>query len=176
MASYALLCFFFFDKQNVGGNAIFAYARIPIFFIGSIFGWMAKNDVKIALTHTHKVVALATVLLLFIALIGIIRLYPSSFVLRVCSLNFIPFIIITPIFCMILAKGFERVDIMDKFFAHIGCLTLELYLCHSYIYILYDYFFVNYGKYIAIIFVVLLSYIAAWMLHIINKKCLQRII
>lgn len=176
MGSYALFCFFFFDKQNVGGNAIFAYARIPIFFIGSIFGWMAKNDVKIALTHTHKVVALATVLLLFIALIGIIRLYPSSFVLRVCSLNFIPFIIITPIFCMILAKGFERVDIMDKFFAHIGCLTLELYLCHSYIYILYDYFFVNYGKYIAIIFVVLLSYIAAWVLHILNKECLQRII
>lgn len=173
MASYAIFCIFFCDKENVGGNAIFAYARIPIFFLGSIFGWIAKNDVKITLKKTQKVFALLVALFSFIALLTFIKTYPST-ILRVCSLYFIPFIIISPILCIVLSVVFNKVDIMDKIFAYIGSLSFELYLCHAYIFKQLDYFVVNYGQFIAIIFVVLLSCISAWMLHFVNKKCLQR--
>ena len=173
MIFYAILCIFLYDKENIGENAIFAYARIPIFFLGSIFGWFAKNDVKISLKNSQKVVALLVALLCVIALLGFIKTYPST-ILSVCSLYFIPFIIITPILCIVLAIVFNKFIYMDKIFAYIGSLSLELYLCHAYIFKHLDYFVVNYGQFIAIISVILLSCISAWMLHYINKMCLQR--
>lgn len=174
MVSYALFCIFFHDIENVGGEAVYAYARIPIFFLGSIFGWLAKNDGKITLNNTQKIFALVTVLLLFIASVGVAKIYPSN-ILRVCSLFFIPFIIVTPVLCIILAVLFNKINIMDKIFAYIGSLSLELYMCHVYIFKQFHYFVDNYGQNTAICLVVILSCISAWILHVINKKCLQRL-
>lgn len=64
---------------------------------------------------------------------------------------------------------------MDKIFAYIGSLSLELYMCHAYIFKQLNNFVANYGQNIAICFVIILSCISAWILHVINKKCLQRI-
>ena len=175
MVSYAIFCIYFYDKENVGGDAIFAYARIPIFFLGSIFGWLAKNNVKITLNNLQKIFALLVALFSLIALLMFIKTYPSS-ILKVCSLYFVPFIFITPIFCIFLAIVFNKAYIMDKLFAFVGSLSLELYLCHAYIFKHLNYFVANYGQLIAIIFVVLLSCISAWILNFVNKKYLQRVL
>jgi len=114
MVSYALFCIFFYNTENIGGDAIYAYARIPIFFLGSIFGWLAKNDKTITLKATHKIFVLVIALLLLIASLGVIKIYPSN-ILRVCSLFFIPFIIITPILCIVLAVFFNSLKSADNF-------------------------------------------------------------
>lgn len=173
--SYALFCIFFFNKENIGGNVIFAYARIPIFFLGSIFGWLAKNNVKIAIKSTHKIIALVIAFIFFISLLGVIKFYPRN-ILRVCSLYYIPFIIIAPILCIVLAIYFDKVYRIDKIFAYIGSLSFELYLCHAYIFKQFNYFVTNYGQSIAICYIILLSCISAWMLHFINKKFIHRLL
>lgn len=173
MFLYAVFCFYFYDKENIGGNVIFAYARIPIFFLGSYFGRLAKDNIKITLKLSHKIFALATSLFFLIVLLVFITHIPSN-ILRVSSLYFIPFIIITPILCIVLALIFNNIHIIDKIFAYIGSLSLELYLCHAYIFKQLNHFISNYGSYIAICFVILLSFISAYMLHFINKNCLQK--
>lgn len=174
MVSYALFCILFHNAENIGGETVYAYARIPIFFLGSIFGWMAKNDKKITFKAKHKIIVSVIASLLFIASIRAIMIYPSN-ILRVCSLFFIPFITLTPILCVVLAVFFNRFSIMDKIFAYIGGLSLELYMCHVYIFKQLNYFVDNYGQNMAIFIVVILSCISAWLLHVINKKCLQRL-
>lgn len=173
MFLYALVCIVFFDNNNISGLAILTYSRIPIFFLGSIFGSWAKNGCNISFNKKHKVLALLLSFSAFIALMGFIKLFPDD--LWVCSLYFIPFIVITPVLCIVLAVIFEKLEGINKIFAYIGTLSLELYMCHTYSYDLFDYFVGNYGKHIAILFVILLSFLAAFLLHLINKKWLQKI-
>lgn len=173
---YALVCILLFDKNNIGGLTILTYARIPIFFIGSIFGHWAKDGCDIVLSKKQKVIGLTMAFMAVLVLYSFIIFIPNG--LWICSLYFIPFIVITPVLCIVLALLFDKLKLIDELFAHIGSLSLELYLCHEYLYgRLLGFFIGFFGKcWMACLFVMFLSGVAAGLLFFINKKIIQRII
>ena len=170
---YALVCVVFFGNKNIGGLTILTYARIPIFFIGSIFGHWAKDGCDIVLSKNNKIMGLASAFVALIALACFMRFFHSY--LWICSLYFIPFIVITPILCIVLSICFDKLKTVDTFFTHIGGLSLELYICHTYSYNLFNFFTNNYGIVIATILIIMLSIISACALYFINIKVLQKI-
>jgi len=168
---YALICILFFDKKNVGGIAILTYARIPIFFIGAVFGHWAKDGVIWKLTKKMKIIGLTTSAMATFALACFIKYIPTE-TLWVCSLYFIPFIFITPVLCFVLAICFDKLKNISKIFNHIGLISLELYMCHVYLYKsgLVKYISDYMNRYLSWFFVCLVSFIVAYALFILNKK------
>ena len=170
---YAFVAVHFYDNRIIGGLTIFSYARIPIFFIGSIFGYLANEECSFTLRKKDKKLSL---LCFFIAILFLA--YSLKFVqeyLCTFSLYFLPFVVIAPVLCVILAICFEKFRNVDKLFAWIGTLSLELYMCHSY---LYNFFYdiVGYfGVPRACLLLFLLSVMLAVILNRINKCCLQKI-
>lgn len=92
-----------------------------------------------------------------------------------CFLYFLPFIVITPVLCIVLALFFEKVKSIEKLLTWTGAMSLELYMCHPYVLKLFDVFTDSFGTPFAIILYFLLSTILAILLYLINKCCLQRI-
>ena len=174
MALYALICVMFFNRSNIGGTAILTYARIPIFFIGSIFGYWAKEGKDLLLSRTRKIIYILLAVIAFVSLIGFMKYMPEG--LWICSLYFIPFILMTPVLCVILSKLFDKFPKVDKILAYVGSISLELYLCHGYIFECFDFFSANWGVGIALLSIILLSLIAAFALYLVNKKWLQVLI
>lgn len=173
MISYALLCVCVYDNEEVGGLTILAYARIPIFFIGAIFGHWAKDGCSIVLRRSHKIIALVATIASFVALYLCEQFFLEY--MRPCSLYYYPFIIITPVLCIVLALCFEKLERAAKAFTFIGSLSLELYMCHTYVYILLGHLYVHFCKPISWMIVFIISGILAYCFHLVNKKVLQRL-
>lgn len=168
---YGLIMVELFDNKNNGGLLILTIARIPIFFIGSITGYFAKESTTIKLSKT---IIVLTVILFSIAILSLkisIHYLPSY--LWTCSLYFLPFIIITPISCVLIAQILDQVPhFISTFFSKVGTISLELYIVHEY---LYSKLLHIYTQNISIIITILLSFISAFILYYINKLYLQRI-
>lgn len=173
--AYAFITVLFFNNKNVGGLLILTIARIPIFFIGSIAGYLAKENIQFGISKTIKVITLIIFLLAVFSLFVSFR-YFSNF-LWTCSLYFLPFIFITPILCIIIAQMFNKLPpYIPTFFSKIGIISLELYLVHEYLYKNLAHILENYcGTYVAIIAIVILSFIFAFILYYINKRYIQKI-
>jgi peptidoglycan/LPS O-acetylase OafA/YrhL len=165
---YALTCIFFYDNKNFGGMIILTYARIPTFFIGAIFGHWAKEGCNIILTNKLKIIGIASAIIATIILTCFMNF--SHSLLQTCSLAYLPYIIITPVLCILLALFFEKWSILDKIFTIMGLLSLELYLCHVYIYKLFFAFIDYLDKDSSNILIMLLSFLAAYALYFINRK------
>lgn len=170
---YAYIAVHFYDNRMVGGLTIFSFARIPIFFIGSLFGYWAKEEYNYTLRNKDKALCLICFLIAILCL-GVSLKFAQDY-LCTCSLYFLPFIVITPVLCVVLAVCFEKFMYLDKIFAWIGTLSLELFMCHVYLFkSFYDY--VGYfGMPLAIIFLFLLSVMSAIILNRISNWCIQRL-
>ena len=172
MLIYALTCIFFYDSKNYGGFIILTYARIPIFFIGAIFGHWAKDGCNIKLTKRLKVIGLSAAIIASVALVFFQTFL--FYALQTCSLAYLPYIIITPVLCILLAKFFDKYKTVDKIFTVFGLMSLELYLCHIFIYKLFFDFIDFLDKDSSNILTMLISFFAAYALYIVNKKILTR--
>ena len=172
MLIYALTCIFFYDSKNYGGFIILTYARIPIFFIGAIFGHWAKDGCNIKLTKRLKVIGLSAAIIASVALVFFQTFL--FYALQTCSLAYLPYIIITPVLCMLLAIFFDKYKTIDKIFTVFGLMSLELYLCHIFIYKLFFDFIDFLDKDSSNILTMLISFFAAYALYLVNKKILTR--
>ncbi len=172
MLIYALTCIFFYDSKNYGGFIILTYARIPIFFIGAIFGHWAKDGCNIKLTKRLKVIGLSAAIIASVALVFFQTFL--FYALQTCSLAYLPYIIITPVLCMLLAIFFDKYKTVDKIFTVFGLMSLELYLCHIFIYKLFFDFIDFLDKDSSNILTMLISFFAAYVLYLVNKKVLTR--
>ena len=172
MLIYALTCIFFYDSKNYGGFIILTYARIPIFFIGAIFGHWAKDGCNIKLTKRLKVIGLSAAIIASVALVFFQTFL--FYALQTCSLAYLPYIIITPVLCILLAKFFDKYKTVDKIFTVFGLMSLELYLCHIFIYKLFFDFIDFLDKDSSNILTMLISFFAAYALYLVNKKILTR--
>ncbi len=172
MLIYALTCIFFYDSKNYGGFIILTYARIPIFFIGAIFGHWAKDGCNIKLTKRLKVIGLSAAIIASVALVFFQTFL--FYALQTCSLAYLPYIIITPVLCILLAKFFDKYKTVDKIFTVFGLMSLELYLCHIFIYKLFFDFIDFLDKDSSNTLTMLISFFAAYLLYIVNKKVLSR--
>lgn len=168
---YAYIAVHFYGNRIIGGLTIFSYARIPIFFIGSIFGYLANEEYNFTLRNKDKALCLICFLIAILCL-GVSLKFAKEY-LCTCSLYFLPFIVITPILCVLLAVFFEKFRSLDKLLAWIGTLSLELFMCHVYLVkSFYDY--VGYfGMPLAIILLFLLSVLLAVILNRVNNWCMQ---
>ena len=169
---YALTCTFCYNNKNFGGFIIRTYARIPIFFIGAVFGHWAKNGCNIILNNRLKILGLSSAIVATIALICFMKFFSRA--LHTYSLAYLPYIIITPTLCILLALFFEKWKIIDKIFTVMGLLSLELYLCHVYIYKLFFVFIDYLDKDSSNILIMLISFVAAYTLFFINRKIFTR--
>ena len=169
---YALTCIYYYDNKNFGGFIIFTYARIPIFFIGAYFGHLAKDGSSIVLSKRLKTTGLVSAIIALIILQCFMVYFPRE--LHTCSLAYLPYIVITPILCIILAMFFEKWKVLDKIFTVMGLLSLELYLCHVYIYKLFFVFIDYLDKDSSNILIMLISFVAAYTLFFINRKIFTR--
>ena len=171
---YAIVAIFYFENNLSDNSLIFTISRIPIFFIGSIFGYYIKKPSTIHLTKKR----IAIILLTFIISIGALEYFIHYYkaYLLTCSLYFLPFIIITPVLCIILALIMEKLpQIISISFAKIGALSLELYIVHEYIYreLIPD-LTNKCGEALTVMIVITLSFVAAIVLYNINKFFLQK--
>ena len=170
--AYALICIYLYDKKNFGGFTILTIARLPIFFIGAFFGHWAKDGCNIVLNKKVKILGLASALVAILALTFFMNFLPSS--LQTCSLSYLPYIIITPVLSIALAKFFEKWNVVGKIFTVMGLLSLELYLCHIYLFKLFFVFLDYLDKNSSCILILLISFFAAYPLYFVNKKFLTK--
>ena len=169
---YALICVFAYNNKNFGGFTILTIARLPIFFIGAVFGHWAKDGCNIELSKKRKIMIGSATAVAAGALIFFMNFLPSS--MQTCSLSYFPYMIITPVLSIALAKLFEKWDTIGKIFTVMGLMSLELYLCHIYLYKLF-YVFLDYlDKNSACIMIVLISLFASYPLYFVNKKFLTK--
>lgn len=113
-------------------NYIITITRLPIYYIGMLFGYLCQKDIKVRLSHCF-IFGLAFVT-------GIICLmlsckYYFSF-LWSHGLYWYPFILITPPLCMLISylmSILEKNKITQKFVALLSCIgdySFEIYLLH----------------------------------------------
>lgn len=169
---FANAIFFMSNKVLIPGMLLLSFARIPIFLIGVIFGQLAKEGCQIELGIVAKVFALICGV---VALFGL-HIFMESYQRYIwnCSLLFLPFVVIAPLLCVLLAKFFEKVNFIESLFAHFGALSLELCICHCFVIYYYQNFLEEYGKLVSLILIVILSFVFAYILHFVNKKLLHR--
>jgi len=130
---YAFVMIMFFDNKVKGGLIILTIARIPIFFIGSIAGYLTKESTDFKITN-KTTISVLTLFILSILSLEIAMHYFQDY-LWTCSLYFLPFIIITPILCILIALVLDKLpSSISIFFSKIGTISLELYIVHEYIF------------------------------------------
>jgi len=169
---YALICVFAYNNKNFGGFTILTIARLPIFFIGAVFGHWAKDGCNIELTQKRKILIGSVTAVAIGALIFFMNFLPSS--MQTCSLAYLPYLILTPVLCIALAKFFEKWDTVGKIFTVMGLMSLELYLCHIYLYKLFFIFLDYLDKNSACVMILLISLFASYPLYFVNKKFLTK--
>jgi peptidoglycan/LPS O-acetylase OafA/YrhL len=149
-------------------------SRIPVFFIGSIFGYFIKSNFQIKPNHLY--------LYFFGFLIGVLILALSflnfSYSERLLyGFDWYPFILIIPFLCLILAKiisydVFERSQ-FNVFLRFCGDYSLCIYLIHGMVFILSRYI----NKYLYIFespkFV---QYFIYFLITLLLSFCMQQII
>lgn len=174
---YAVIMVVEFDNKNVGGLIVLTISRIPIFFIGTVFGYLVKNNLYINNVRPIRIVAMILFVLAILSLFIFINYFDAY--LWTCSLYWLPYIVITPILCMILASLFDKLpNVINKVFAKVGTISFELYIMHIFVFEhiekrLSD----NYGTHISMPAILIISFVFAFILYKINtilKMSLQK--
>ena len=174
-AVYSLVMVFGFDNRNTGGLLILSISRIPIFFIGTLFGHLTKNGYGLKLNVKTVALSLFVLVTAFLTLFYFrARLYDYEWT---CSLFALPFIAITPVMCVMLAVVFEYLPrLITQSFAGLGFISLELYMTHAYLIELFYPTAESPRDGSTAILVFSLSLISAVALYYINKYLMQRAI
>lgn len=151
---------------------ILLLTRIPIFFIGILFG-------KLSLNKGMNTVKLK-ISLYILTIIGFILLYISlnnPFLSRYLwkGLLWYPFILITPGFALLLSAMFEKYikgNSIQCIFLFFGKISLELYLIHTIFFIFIDSIstIYNINLWLMTLIMTIVSIICAYVLHIGTNK------
>lgn len=149
-------------------------SRIPIFIIGSLFGYITKEQIDSKLsTQLTSLFLLLTPLAVVILFVSF-KFYPTY--LRPFSLFWIPFIIISPSLCIQLSTLLERTPkIINNILSWVGNLSLELYIVHEYVNKQISEHLVNdVDKKVIVLLVVFISFILAIALKQFNNNIIKR--
>lgn len=173
---YAIIMVCVFDNENKGGYMIMAISRIPVFVIGACLGLMAKSKANICVSRAGKISALTAFFLGFLSLF-ICMLFLKPY-LWTCALYWIPFILITPVLCILLAVLFEKLPFpLSKAFGFVGLMSYELYILHCYFFKNYtDIIVCQYSENVTNVILVVISFIFAYVFYLFNKYVLQRLV
>lgn len=120
------------------GSIILFTSRIPIFFIGTFFGYLSQKKTFNKKNMKHSIVALIYLAIIFIVVqILLLKSFDDLFLWR-SSLYWTPVIFIIPGLCIAISKGFDLLkdnNIIRIFFSFMGGISFELYLIHTQIYV-----------------------------------------
>ncbi|MDL2243392.1 acyltransferase [Bacteroidales bacterium OttesenSCG-928-J19] len=170
---YALIAVYVFDNRNFGGLLILTISRIPVFIIGTIFGYATKNNINFTLSPIKIVLILFSVVIAALSL-PIFFIFFKDY-LWTCSLYFLPFIILTPALCVIICIIISKKKFLSSMLVPFGTISLELYLFHEYFFEkLFGYLSTSFNQIIASLLLVGLSIVCACILYFINNKYLTR--
>ena len=173
---YALVMLLAFHNENIGGHMIMAISRIPIFVIGALLGLIAKKGVKIQKSRSLVVLAMSAFAIGFLSLFYFM-LFLKPY-LWTCALHWLPFILITPTLCILLAVFFEKLPMaIEKVLGFVGLMSYELYIVHCYFFKNYsDVITHQYNESMTNIILVVTSFIVAYLFYLFNRFILQRML
>lgn len=116
-------------------------------------------------------IRVVSMILFFLAIISLfIFVYSLQDYLWTCSLYWLPYIIITPALCIILAWLFDRFsNSINRVFTKIGSISFELYVMHIFVFehmekILSD----SFGTHVSMPAILIISFVFAFALYRIN--------
>lgn len=108
------------------GTIILTTSRIPIFVIGSVFGYCYINGISLKRLPLLCVLALITLC----TEIFLVNRFDNEFLWR-NAIYWLPFMIIVPGLCLMLCYIFEKVKVpKSNFLKWVGSISLESYLVH----------------------------------------------
>lgn len=153
-----------------GPMTILAATRVPIFFIGSLFGFLYVRKQELAQNWTRSLMLLA--LLAYAWLVYLI--FTNEFrYLWVTGLFWFPFIVITPGLTMAAAWVFDK---LPKWFnagiGFVGSISLELYLLHCFLLPHYRRFCTSFDEQfpgLSFCVFVLAMIFVSWIFHLIMQ-------
>lgn len=168
IVSYAIIMVVEFENKNVGGLVILTISRIPVFFIGTIFGYLVKDNIYIAQLNRVKAIAVILFALAVLSLFIFINYFEAY--LWTCSLYWLPYIVIAPILCIMLALLFDKMpNIVNNVFSNIGLISFELYIMHIYVFEHLENKLSNsFGTHISMPAILIISFVFAFLLYRIN--------
>lgn len=168
IVAYAIIMVVEFENKNVGGLIILTISRIPVFFIGTIFGYIVKDNIYIAPLNKIKVIAIVLFALAVLSLFIFINNFEDY--LWTCSLYWLPYIVITPILCIMIALLFDKMpNIINKVFSNIGIISFELYMMHIYVFEHIENNLSNsFGTHISMPAILIISFVLAFILYRVN--------
>lgn len=111
-----------------GPMTILAATRVPIFFIGSLFGFLFLNRIEL---RKRYVIALSSIAIIaLIALVFVVK-HSEFRYLWINGIFWFPFILIVPGLMLCLTLVFCKIpDIINRIFRFFGTISLEFYLIH----------------------------------------------
>lgn len=111
-----------------GPMTILAAPRVPIFFIGSLFGYLYLNKIELPKKYSIALSLIAVVTL--IILVVIVQRNAFRY-LWVNAVFWLPFILIVPGLLFLLTEVFGRIhNICNSIFRFFGSISLEFYFIH----------------------------------------------
>lgn len=115
------------------GTPILFFSRIPVFFIGCIFGYRLQKKEEYS---TKAVRAMYILAIVFFAFELWLSYHFDSTFLRKTALHHLPFALITPGALIMMSSLFQRLDsyrftkYVVTLLSFLGVISLEIYLCH----------------------------------------------
>lgn len=113
------------------GMLILALSRFPIFFIGSFFGKYLETS-KISGGERNKAIILIMFTVVGLVLLWLFRRNYHTYLWN-GALAFLPYIVIVPGLCYMIAIIMEMCPILAKPFSYIGSYTFEIYVLNEFL-------------------------------------------
>lgn len=146
-----------------GPITILGATRVPIFFLGSLFGFIFLNKVYIEKKIYYSLATLSTIVL--VALVVIVKQIEFRF-LWINGIFWFPFILIVPGLVLFLGMIFVKThNIINKILQFFGSISLEFYLIHC----IGLYYLGLYGKQIVLHFPYLSCLVFICVVALISK-------
>jgi len=149
------------------GTVILTTSRIPIFFIGSYFGYLYKAKTSKSLKdNTFTVLVYLGLILIIVEMFLIYKL--SDLTMWRYAIYWLPFIIITPSICSCLPKLLRKIETINSILTFIGSISFEFYLVHVMILPYFKNFLMSFylgkGNYISFLLLYLLFFFISLLL------------
>lgn len=160
----------FLLKNSLSDTAWLVMNRVPVFLLGTLFGWMEQNGKAANVKTPPAVIGSLIALVVGLALEFVCSVYGTKLLVPMPTV-FLPALMVGVSAVLLLAAAFERRGSGGKVLGFFGGLSLELYCLQE---VLGDYFIPLLGGLfpplaVNIVFLLIVT-AAAWLLHWLNEK------
>lgn len=161
-------------KNRLSDTSWLVINRIPVFLLGTLFGWMEKNGKRIS-AKAPVIVSSAAALAVGLVLEFVCSVYGTKLLVPMPTV-FLPAVMVGVSSVLLLAAIFEKVSGSGKILGFFGGLSLELYCLQE---VLGDYFLPFLGStfpplVVNVLFFLIVT-VSAWLLHWLNEKILSAV-